>query len=350
MKLGISFLPDSGESVQSPASYYKTALDLCKIADGSGLSSVKMTEHYLHAYGGYCPSPIAFLSAVSTCTKHVRLITGCILASFHHPIQIAAEAAMLDAISGGRAEIGFARAYMPYEFHAFGVSMDGSRERFSQCIGAVVKLWSEERVTLRSEFFDFSDVHSLPRPTQVPYPPIWCAAVKSKQSFAWIGEEGFGLLVSSGLDPMEQLRDNIETYRRSFVAKPGSRGARVALSLPVFVDKEDRDARRKGEIYLKRYFQVWADAASALETERTSDYPGYAGIARSLRSTPIDKLIDQSNVLFGSPEHVAARLVEMGQELGIDEVLLQIDFGAMSHLDAVANLKVIVDGVLPRVS
>src|SRR5438067_12875426 len=112
MQFGLSFLPDATPRTKSPADYYRDAVEFSVKADQAGLQFVKMTEHYLHAYGGYCPSPIAFLSGVATRTRRIRLLTGGILPVFHHPLQLAAETSMLDAISGGRAEVGFARAYL----------------------------------------------------------------------------------------------------------------------------------------------------------------------------------------------------------------------------------------------
>ncbi len=154
-----------------------------------------MTEHYLHDYGGYCPSPLMFLSSVAAVTKRIRLMTGCILPAFHHPIQIASETALLDAISKGRLDVGFARAYLPYEFSAFGIDIETSRERYEQTIQSVKKLWTERNVTADTPFFRLKNVNCLPVPTQQPHPPIWGAAVNSRQSFAWLAEQGFQLLL-----------------------------------------------------------------------------------------------------------------------------------------------------------
>ena len=52
------------------------------------------------------------------------------LPAFNDPLKLAGELAMLDAISGGRLEAGFARAFLPHEFQAFGVALDESRARY----------------------------------------------------------------------------------------------------------------------------------------------------------------------------------------------------------------------------
>ena len=42
--------------------------------------------------------------------------TGAVLPVFNHPLKIAGEIGMLDAISNGRLECGFGRAFLPHEF------------------------------------------------------------------------------------------------------------------------------------------------------------------------------------------------------------------------------------------
>jgi alkanesulfonate monooxygenase SsuD/methylene tetrahydromethanopterin reductase-like flavin-dependent oxidoreductase (luciferase family) len=115
MRFGLSFLPDADPRSKPATTYYEDALALAQFADWQGLHSIKMTEHYLHSYGGYCPSPLSFLSAVASCKRSIRLVTGAILPSFHHPIAIASETSMVDALSGGRLDVGFGRAYLPYD-------------------------------------------------------------------------------------------------------------------------------------------------------------------------------------------------------------------------------------------
>lgn len=65
-------------------------------------------------------------------TERIRLTTGAVLPVFHHPVQLAAHIAMVDAISGGR-------AWLPYEFEALGVPIDESRPRFEATARALTR-------------------------------------------------------------------------------------------------------------------------------------------------------------------------------------------------------------------
>ncbi|MFD5335035.1 LLM class flavin-dependent oxidoreductase [Streptomyces hawaiiensis] len=69
-------LPDCRPERRSATAYYHDVLAISRLADSAGLDYVKMTEHYLGSYGGYCPSPLTFLAAVAAQTSRIRLMTG----------------------------------------------------------------------------------------------------------------------------------------------------------------------------------------------------------------------------------------------------------------------------------
>ena len=80
--------------------------------------------------------------------------------------KLASEIAEVDALSGGRLEVGFARAFLPHEFRRMGRNMDESRARFDEGVAMVQRLLTEENVSMQGRFHSFEDVTILPRPTQ----------------------------------------------------------------------------------------------------------------------------------------------------------------------------------------
>ena len=173
MDFGIQFFPDVGPAEKTGKEYWQEALELVTICDELGYTHVRTVEHYFNPYGGYSPNPIVFLTAAAMRSKKTRLITGAVLPVFNHPLKLAGEIGMLDAISCGRLEVGFARAFLPHEFARFGVSVHESRERFEEGMEQVRRLLEEENVTIEGKFHSFKNVTSLPRPTQKPRPPFW---------------------------------------------------------------------------------------------------------------------------------------------------------------------------------
>src|SRR3989442_5993150 len=132
MKFGIDYFPDAHPDRVSGQRYFAEVLDLAEYADELGYDSVKIVEHYFTSYGGYSPDPCLFLAACSQRTRRLRLVTRAVLPVFNHPLKHAGQLTMVHAISGGRLDAGFARAFLPYEFHPFGISMEESRARFDE--------------------------------------------------------------------------------------------------------------------------------------------------------------------------------------------------------------------------
>lgn len=350
MKYGISWMPDCGPEVCSASTYFDDVLRLSILAEEVGFDYIKMTEHYLHPAGGYCPSPLALLAAVGVRTERIRLMTGGIQASFHHPIQIAAEAAQVDAMTHGRLDVGFARAFLPYEFEAFGVDMHKSRERFRATVDTVVRLWTEKGVTVDTPFFSFKDATSFPEPLQRPRPPVWICALMSESSFRWAGEQGFNLLMTAAPRPeiMDLAAKNVRLYRDTFEENHGSSGRRpqVAVSLPLMLGETDAEALEIARPQLRRYLQVWGDAAKSLARVDSPDYAGYQGVVKGFDAN-IDETAKQ--VVLGSPETVASRVAELRDRLGVDTILWIVDGGGPGYAAMERTVRLFNERVRPKV-
>src|SRR5215470_78422 len=194
MQFGVQFFPAVDESDKSAADYYAESLAIAEEADRLGYSHARTVEHYFNRYGGYSPNPIVFLTAVSQRTKALRLVTGAVLPVFNHPFKLAGEIAMLDGISGGRLDVGFARAFLPHEFRRFGISPDESNARFREGLEQVELLLTQENVSYRGRFHVIENTTSLPRPTQLPRPKFYVAAVATVESFEFAGRMGHSVM------------------------------------------------------------------------------------------------------------------------------------------------------------
>ncbi len=351
MKYGISWMPDCGPDVRSATAYFDDVLRLSVLAEELGFDYIKMTEHYLHPAGGYCPSPLALLAAVGARTRRIRLLTGGIQASFHHPIQIAAEAAQVDAMTNGRLDIGFARAFLPYEFESFGVDMHQSRERFRATVDAVVRLWTEKGVTVDTPFFGFKDATSFPEPCQRPHPPVWICALMSESSFRWAGEQGFNLLMTASPRPetMERAAKAVRLYRDTFEKNHGSSGrqSRVAVSLPLMPGQTDAEALEIARPQIRRYLQVWGDAVRSLARVDSPDYAGYQGIAKGFEAD-VEETARQ--LVLGSPETIARRAGELRDGLGVDTILWIVDGGSPGYAAMERAIRLFAEQILPKLS
>jgi alkanesulfonate monooxygenase SsuD/methylene tetrahydromethanopterin reductase-like flavin-dependent oxidoreductase (luciferase family) len=265
MQFGVQFFPAVGPDEKSARDYFAESLAIAEEAERLGFTHARTVEHYFERYGGYTPNPIVFLSALSQRTKTMRLVTGAVLPVFNHPLKLAGEIGMLDAISGGRLDVGVARAFLPHEFRRFGISPDESYARFREGLEQIEFLLTQENVTHRGQFHSFTNVTSLPRPTQKPRPPFYIAATQTEESFAFAGERGYALMAI----PIGPLRGLVETYRKSWRAAGHPGNGEVMVAFHMFCHREARAARDIARGPFETYFKALGESAGEWTTARS---------------------------------------------------------------------------------
>ncbi|WP_236719205.1 LLM class flavin-dependent oxidoreductase [Wenjunlia vitaminophila] len=344
----MAFFPDVDERDGPAADYFAQCLDFVELGDHLGFHHVRIVEHYFRRYGGYSPNPIVFLAAAAQRSRQLRLVTGAVLPAFNHPLKLAGEIGMLDAISGGRAEIGFARAFLPHEFQRFGVDMNESRARFVEGTQVVRDLLAEEEVTHEGRFHSFPATTSLPRPTQRPHPPFWIAALSTEESFRRAGQLGYGIMAQPVVP--ESLRNNLEVYRRAWkeAGHPGS--GRVMLAFHMLCMPDGEEARSLGREPINRYLRLLAEGASEWTTgARSADYVGYEKMIEKLRQDNFDRLYERGSALVGSPDEITNMLLEYHAACGGFEVAsVQFYFSNIAPELARSSLELFAAQVMPR--
>jgi alkanesulfonate monooxygenase SsuD/methylene tetrahydromethanopterin reductase-like flavin-dependent oxidoreductase (luciferase family) len=349
MEFGLQFFPDVGPQRMSAAQYFADVLSIVDRAEPLGYRHVRMVEHYFHEYGGYSPNPLLFLTAASQRTRTMRLITGAVLPTFNHPLKLAGEIAMLDAISNGRLEVGFARAFLPHEFERFGVSLDESRDRFDEGIAIVARLLEEENVAFEGKFHRFPATTSLPRPTQLPRPPFWVAALATEASFVNAGRLGHNLMAIpvSGAE-MARL---INAYRTAWhdAGHPGD--GTVMLAFHMYCDERPGEAARVARDPLNRYIHSLVDAASAWGTQSSSAYPGYDKILAKLADDNFEKQVAAGSAFVGTPQEIIEQIDAFLERSGPFEVAsLQVNFNDLPPDLAIASMTTFAERVMPAFS
>jgi alkanesulfonate monooxygenase len=78
----------------------------------------------------------------------------------------------LDVISGGRLILGVAAGWYAREFDAVGVPFKQRGRIFERNLDILLRLWTEERVTLKADEFNLREAVMVPRTAQRPRPPV----------------------------------------------------------------------------------------------------------------------------------------------------------------------------------
>ncbi|MBV9555111.1 MAG: LLM class flavin-dependent oxidoreductase [Alphaproteobacteria bacterium] len=348
MQFGVQFFPDVRPDERPAEQYFREALDLAAEADRLGYSHIRIVEHYFHYYGGYSPNPIVFLAAAAQRTQRARLVTGAVLPAFNHPLKLAGEIAMLDAISGGRLDVGFARAFLPHEFRRFGRLPDESVARFREGIEQVDLLLREEAVTHRGRFHTIENTTSLPRPTQRPRPKLYVAALNTPESFEYAGRMGYAVMAIAFV--AAKMRPLLDAYRAAWRAAGHSGNGEAMIAFHMFCDADGERARTVAAPLIDNYLRSLVDAASDWLDGRTSqDYPGYDKIIAGLRASNAAEQMATGAAWVGTPNEVAATIAQMHEDFGgFEHASLQVNFNLMPFGDALGSLRLFARKVMPR--
>ena len=184
-------------------------------AEALGFERVAIGEHVMDGNPPR-PTPLALplAAAAAGATRHVRVMTGIVIAPLYHPVLLAKLVTTVDLVSNGRLDFGIGisgQRETRLEFEAVGVPVQTRGRRTNEMLAVMKRLWTEEHVTHGGDFFDFKDVTLVPRPAQQPHPPIWIAgrSEAAMRRAAVLGDGWYPYLFTVG-----RLRSSHEAVRR----------------------------------------------------------------------------------------------------------------------------------------
>ena len=174
MKVRIFVEPQQGAS-------YQQLLGVALETESCGFDALFRSDHFLTMGGDGLPGPTdawVTLGALARETSRIRLGTLVTSATFRLPGLLAVSVAEVDAMSGGRVELGLGAGWYEGEHTAYGIPFPPLGERFERLeeqYRILTGLWG----TPLGETFSFDGVHyqlkdspALPKPVQQPHPPL----------------------------------------------------------------------------------------------------------------------------------------------------------------------------------
>jgi len=143
-------------------------------AEELGFESLWAWDHVLLGVEPSFPivDSIAMLSAVAARTSRIKLGTGVLVLPLRNPVVAAKQLGSLDLISGGRLVLGVAAGWYAREFDAVGVPFKQRGRQFERNLDILMRLWTEDRVTLKVDEFNLREAVMVPRTAQRPRPPV----------------------------------------------------------------------------------------------------------------------------------------------------------------------------------
>ena len=348
MQFGLQFFPCVGPETKDAQTYFRECLDIGEEADTLGFTHARMVEHYFTFYGGYTPNPIVFLSALSQRTKKIRLVTGAILPVFNHPLKMAGEIGMLDGISGGRLDVGIARAFLPHEFRRFRIKLDESYARFLEGLEQIDLLLTQENVSHAGKFHIIENTTSLPRPTQKPRPKFYIAATLTPETFEFAGRNGHALMAI----PLggARMREVLDIYRKAWrdAGHPGN--GEVMLAFHMFCHRDGKAALDIAGPPVAAYYAAIAGATKDwTEGETSSAYALYPQAMKMLAASTVQSQIETGGAWLGTPDEINRTIENLVERVGpFEHASMQINFGELPFDEAQKSMRLFAKEVMPR--
>ena len=300
---------------------YDQQLAVAQLAEQCGFTGYFRTDH-LQREGDAdgLPGPTdawMTLAGLARETSRIRLGTLMTCSTFRNPGHLAIMVAQVDAMSGGRVELGLGAGSFAGEHHALDIPLASARERFTRLeeqLALITGLWTAhpgEPYSFQGQYHVVHDYPALVRPVQSPHPPILVGGQGPKRTPA-LAAKFAAEYNTDGVSPTECA----EAYSRVISAceKIGRDPADMTFSSVVTLCC----GTSSGEI---------AQRKKVIAAKSGGDFNGHL-----------------DNGATGTPAQVAERLHAF-KEAGADRVYLQLfDLTDLDHLRLVA------EKVLPQLS
>ena len=346
MKFGLFFLLSFDADVhRDAATLYEQILEQAVLAEDLGFDAVWAAEHHFDIYDGYVPNPCVLLAAIAQRTRRIRLGTASVALPLNRPLNTAEQLAMVDALSGGRVDIGVVRAFLHFEYEALNVDMNESRERFNEGLDIIRGTWANERFSYDGKYNRFDNVRLTPRPVQT-HPRIVIGSVMSPESIIYAGRNGFDLMVIAYAVSLEKVREIISLYHEALDEGGHDPADHPVMSpLHCYVHENEKMGRDTVREPMRSYIASFRDCVKA--DKWSKDYKGYEGLADKVEALMDFEVMYDKHSLFGDPAH-AHECMEAVIDAGIGEISLVSLMPGLAQDKILDSLRLFAAEVMPR--
>jgi alkanesulfonate monooxygenase SsuD/methylene tetrahydromethanopterin reductase-like flavin-dependent oxidoreductase (luciferase family) len=335
---------------KSPEQVFRETVELVRISEELGFSSVWLAEHHFSRYG-LGSSVLNVASHLAGLTKTMRIGTAVVVLPFYNPITLAEEIATVDQLSGGRFELGVGRGYQWSEFHRLNVPFEESRERFDESLEIMRLAWTEEQFSYQGKFWTVNDARVLPKPVQKPHPPI-TVATSSPSGYQNAAQRGQSILCGGSTTALATVADNLKLYRESLAAAGYTYDpAHVKMSRPVFV----AESREEAYAYTREHYDWFLAAQRAVAVPPADSLDLIPPKEREALSrmldrapTPFDEAYETIGI-YGTPEECVRRIEALDKLVGgLPEMMCSFALGGWDQQKVIRSMELFARDVMPH--
>ena len=259
MKVGIT-LPQAGEQ-STTANIIRTA----KTAEDEGFDSLWVFERLLWPISPQTPyvatpdgslpveyqrvfDPLETLTFVAAKTNKITLGTSVIDLLFHNPVVLARRFATLDVLSGGRTIAGLGIGWSKDEYRVSNIPFENKGKRADEFIQALKKIWTEDIVEFKGNYYNVPASKIGPKPIQKPHIPIFMGGFSPntfKRIINYSTNGWLGLIVG----PLEYLENSIKSMNEmaSKANKDPNEFKTILLTYPNIVESKNEQLTNESQ-------------------------------------------------------------------------------------------------------
>ncbi len=280
MDLRIFTEPQQGAS-------YDDLLAVALEAERLGFDAFFRSDHYLKmgdVSGDPGPSDAWItLAGLARDTTTIRLGTLVTAATFRLPGPLAISVANVDAMSGGRVELGLGSGWYDGEHDAYGIPFPalGERfDRFEEQLAVITGLWTTpagETFRFDGEHYRLTDSPALPKPVQSPRPPILIGGGGPKRTprLAATYADEFNMPFSS-LDDTGAAFDRVRAACEARDRDPGD--LVYSAAQVVAVGQDEAEVERRAAAIGREPAELRANGAAGTPAEVVERLQAYAAL------------------------------------------------------------------------
>jgi alkanesulfonate monooxygenase SsuD/methylene tetrahydromethanopterin reductase-like flavin-dependent oxidoreductase (luciferase family) len=326
---------------------YDARLRILGEADQGAFSVYHLAEHHGTPLG-LAPSPALLVAAAARVTERIRLAPTTFVLPLYDPMRLAQEIAMLDQLTHGRLDIGVGKGSSPYEAAMYGLTPQEAARRFDTMLPSILNALETGWFRRPAGDGALAEAVELHVPVhQRPHPPLWYPT-SNPDSIPRLGEQGYNVLFGFGFvsPALDVVREQSRTFFQRYRASEARGEARCGLP------------GRRPRFGVMRHVLVAPTDEEAIDIGRTAFADHYASFTHLWRlhgsdrfSAPVDfdQLAGERKVFVGSPESVAAHVVEAVTTGEVNYVAGAFAWGSIDVDVALRSLRLFRDEVIPAV-
>jgi len=311
--------------------HYEFVIQAVKFADANQFHAAWIPERHFHAFGGIFPNPSILASALSRETKQIRLSSGSVVLPLHNPIRVVEEWSVIDNLSSGRVQLGFASGWHPNDFVFYPDYFGKHKEIMFQHIDTFKRLWRGESIHVAAGNQSEIDIKTFPRPFQKDPPPLFIAIVGNKESYMMAGQHGLGVITNLMTQSIEDLKQSIELYRKTLAESGSNFKGWVVVLLHTHLATDSKIAKEEAFKPLCEYLK-----SSLHLLDNTLNSLGFKIDLKNTSPEDVDFMLEKAyqhylhdRSLIGTVDE-AKKVIDQLTAIGVDEIGCFIDFGLPS--------------------